>query len=216
MSGSSDEEMEVGETTFNSSAARNHLHHTYQCIQTQLDDTSANGPDKLDQIEKSLKLVPDMSREMVDQTLGGNAKDPKLCHEESDNFREMCNTMTRQMYGDEATALPSKIDDLTKMILGQLGKRNGDELSDSNLKDFLSLWGIKPLILPAHATPRAGTFESMTLPHNLTINQYNMLRKKMGVKIKTAAEKDRFIQKLTKMSRHELDEFLINKRVKQV
>ena len=70
MSGSSDEEMEVGETTFNSSAARNHLHHTYQCIQTQLDDTSANGPDKLDQIEKSLKLVPDMSREMVDQTLG--------------------------------------------------------------------------------------------------------------------------------------------------
>ena len=76
--------------------------------------------------------------------------------------------MTRQMYGDEATALPSKIDDLTKMILGQLGKRNGDELSDSNLKDFLSLWGIKPLILPARATPRAGTFESMTLPHNLT------------------------------------------------
>ena len=43
-----------------------------------------------------------------------------------------------------------------------------------------------------------------------------MLRKKMGVKIKTAAEKDRFIEKLTKMSRHELDEFLINKRVKQV
>ena len=29
---------------------------------------------------------------------GGNAKDPKLCHEESDNFR------------DEATALPSKIE----------------------------------------------------------------------------------------------------------
>ena len=80
----------------------------------------------------------------------------------------MCNTMTRQMYGDEATALPSKIDDLTKMILGQIGKRNGDELGESGLKDVISLWAIKPLLLPAHATPRAGTFESMTLPHDLT------------------------------------------------
>ena len=70
MSHSSDEEMEIGETTFNSSAARNHLHHTYQCIQTQLDDTTTQGPDKLEQIEKSIKLVPDMSRGMVDQTLG--------------------------------------------------------------------------------------------------------------------------------------------------
>ena len=37
----------------------------------------------------------------------------------------------------------------------------------------------------------------------------------MGVKIRNAADKERFIEKLTKMERYELDEFLVNKRVKQ-
>lgn len=173
---------------------------------------------KLSILSSTVDHVPDISHgHQNETTVGVGVNNPKLANEDSDAFRDTCSVITKQLYGDEASALPSSIDDITALLMGSLGKSNGDELSEGKLGELIQLWqlDIKPV---NPSTPRVGTFEIAVnaLPHDLTNAQFVQLRKKMGIKaFANQVERQKFVERVTRMERDDVYGHLTIKRTQK-
>jgi len=205
---------EVMETSSHNQSASEVLQQTYGAIKTQLQDN--DDCLKLSVVSSTVDHVPDVSHAAHNQTtMGVGVNNPKLAMEDSDAFRDTCSAITKQLYGDAASALPSSIDDITALLLGSLGKSNGDELSEGKLAELIQLWQIdyKPV---NESMPRVGTFEiaACALPHELTNAQFVQLRKKMNIKaFANQAERQKFVERVSRMGREEVNGHLtINRR----
>ena len=146
---------EVEETSSHEVNASEALHHTYEAIKTQLgdDDESDERPgNKLSRVSATVDQVPDISHvtDGNETTIGIGVNNPKVAMEDSVNFRETCDAVTKKLYGNAISALPNSIDDITALLLGSLDKRNGDELSEGQLDELIQLWQLDIKLTRVH------------------------------------------------------------------